>query len=207
MAKTSKTEATTPVDDASTPASTPATVLAADISVVGSIVPAAEGAPIAETQADEATPVSDTSVAEVEPVAETPAAETATSVEVGAVSAKAATHVVVYCNLPSGLSFRLPDGRKLTFQGYPVSRLVGADGQALPAGKFGKTRNVRIEDWEYIARTYAGCGYFQRTNPLLFAHPSEAEGDVIARELGETRSGLEQVDVRAAGGQTSPMDA
>ena len=58
-----------------------------------------------------------------------------------------------------------------------------------------------------IARTYAGCGYFQRTNPLLFAHPSEAEGDVIARELGETRSGLEQVDVRAAGGQTSPMDA
>lgn len=205
MVKTSKTETSTPAADASTPATTPETVLAADISVTGSIISAGEAAPVAETPTDETTPVADTSTAE--PDVEAQATEIATPAAVGVASAKAVTHVVVYCNLPSGLSFRLPDGRKLTFQGYPVSRLVGADGQALPAGKFGKTRNVRVEDWEYIARTYAGCGYFQRTNPLLFAHPSEAEGDVIARELGETRSGLEQVDVRAAGGQTSPVEA
>ena len=30
--------------------------------------------------------------------------------------------VTVYCNMPNGISFRVPDGRKLTFAGYPVSR-------------------------------------------------------------------------------------
>lgn len=61
--------------------------------------------------------------------------------------------VTVYCNLPSGISFRLPDGRKLTFAGYPAARLVSGDGTALPAGQYGKTRNVPLADWEYIQKT------------------------------------------------------
>lgn len=167
--------------------------------------PAAETAPQATGTAPAA--------AETQP-AETATAEEAQAVETAAPEAPAVaeqplatvTHVVVYCNLPAGLSFRLPDGRKLTFAGYPVSRLVGADGQALRAGKFGKTRNVRVEDWAYIAKTYAACAYLSASNPLLFAAASEAEGDAMARELAETRSGLEQVDVRAPGGQTRPLD-
>ena len=46
--------------------------------------------------------------------------------------------------------------RAVTFAGYPVSRLVSADGRALAAGKFGVTRDVSVADWEWIAAAYAG---------------------------------------------------
>lgn len=109
---------------------------------------------------------------------------------------KSALRVAVFCNMPNGISFRLPDGRKLTFKGYPVSRLVGPDGEALPAGRFGVTPNVLAEDWAYIQARYGQCSYFDPANPLLFAAASVAEGQAIARDLRSTRHGLEQIDVR-----------
>lgn len=113
--------------------------------------------------------------------------------------------VTVYCNLPQGLTFRLPDGRTVTFNGYSVSRLVGPDGQALPAGRYGKTRNVRREDWEWIFQTYRDAPYFRAQNPLVFAANTEEEGAAIARDLSSTRHGREQVDVRKM--QTQPYEA
>lgn len=101
--------------------------------------------------------------------------------------------VVVYCNLPSGITYKLPDGRTVTFEGYPVSRLVSADGRALAAGKFGVTRDVSVADWEWIAAAYAGTALFQ--NGLIFAEPDEASGAAHAKELGGTRHGMEQADV------------
>lgn len=104
--------------------------------------------------------------------------------------------VTVYCNLPSGISFRLPGGRKLAFAGYPASRLVSGDGTALPAGQYGKTRNVPLADWEYIQKTYGKAAYFNKDNPLLFAAASAAEGDAQAVDQSSTRHGMEQIDVR-----------
>ncbi|WP_288715235.1 hypothetical protein [uncultured Bilophila sp.] len=115
--------------------------------------------------------------------------------------------VTVYCNMPNGISFRVPDGRKLTFAGYPVSRLVGAEGEALPAGRFGKTRDVARVDWEWIQKTYGKAPYFDAQNPLLFAAASEREGDAIARDFASTRHGMEQIDVWENGGRTEPYSS
>lgn len=136
------------------------------------------------------------------------AAETAPEAKAAPVSGagKASATVTVYCNMPNGLAFRMPDGRKLTFAGYPVSRLVGAEGEALPAGKFGKTRDVARKDWEWIEKTYGKVPYFDAENPLLFAAASEREGDVAARDLASTRHGMEQIDVWGDGGRTEPYD-
>ena len=101
--------------------------------------------------------------------------------------------VVVYCNLPNGITYKLPDGRTVTFEGYPVSRLVSADGRALAAGKFGVTRNVSVADWEWIVATYGSTALFQ--NGLIFAEPDEASGAAHAQELAGTRHGMEQADV------------
>lgn len=113
--------------------------------------------------------------------------------------------VLVYCNLPQGLKFKLPDGRAVIFKGYPVSRLVGPDGQALPAGRYGKTRDVKREDWEWIFKTYRDAPYFSASSPLVFAAVTEAEGDAIARDFSSTRHGREQIDVRKM--QTQPYEA
>ena len=117
---------------------------------------------------------------------------------------RGASFVTVYCNLPSGVSFDLPDGRRLTFRGYPVSRLVDPDGHALPGGKYRKTPHVRLEDWEWIARTYAEAAYFDPNNPLLFATPDGVDGDAQAKDLASTRHGMEQIDVRNREAQTVP---
>lgn len=105
----------------------------------------------------------------------------------------AAGAVVVYCNLPNGITYHLPGGRTLTFEGYPVSRLVSADGRALRAGKFGVTCDVAVDDWNWIAATYADTAVFK--NGLLFAEADELSGASHARELSETRHGMEQADV------------
>ena len=101
--------------------------------------------------------------------------------------------VIVYCNLPCGITYTLPDGRTLTVAGYPVSRLVSADGRALPAGRFGVTRNVAAADWEWVAATYGNTALFQ--NGLIFAEPDGASGMAHAKELAGTRHGMEQADV------------
>lgn len=113
--------------------------------------------------------------------------------------------VVVYCNLPQGLRFTLPDGHAITFAGCPVSRLVGPDGNALPGGKYGKTRDVPRADWEWIYAAYQDAPYLSAHNPLLFAANSESEGDAIARDLSSTRHGREQIDPQKL--KTAPYKA
>jgi len=129
-----------------------------------------------------------------------------TAPDAGESRGSASAFVVVYCNLPQGLAFTMPDGRMVTFAGYPVSRLVGPDGDALPAGKFGKTRNVARDDWDWIYSTYRDAPYLDPRNPLLFAANSESEGDAVARDLKSTRHGREQIDPRA-GARTAPYRA
>lgn len=136
--------------------------------------------------------------------------ENATPTGLAQLVTPAATHVTVFCNMPSGISFRMPDGRKVVFKGYPVSRLVGPEGEALPAGKYGTTRNVLVGDWDYIRAHYSQCSYFDPENPLLFAADAgakgAAEGEAAARDLHTTRHGMEQVDVQNSQAvKTQPM--
>ena len=76
-------------------------------------------------------------------------------------------YVTVFANLHNAHEFNLPDGSVLTIKGYPVSRLVGPDGQALPGGVYGETYGVKAEDWEYVLKTYGDMDMFK--NGLVFA--------------------------------------
>lgn len=104
--------------------------------------------------------------------------------------------VVVRCCLPQDLTFTLPGGRKLTFKGAPVSKLVGLDGNYLRGGKYGETRDVPRADWEWVQKTYGKSRYFQTSPPLLFAEDDQASA--------EARHGREQVDVWDGQGNTQP---
>lgn len=110
--------------------------------------------------------------------------------------------VTVYCALPSGITFRLPDGRELTFNGVNSPR----GSRVLTAGRYGITPGVAKDDWEWVARTYAEVAYFTAQPPLLHACADPRDGDARAREVsGDTRTGMEQVDVHAeAATQTEP---
>ena len=99
--------------------------------------------------------------------------------------------------MPSGISFNLPNGKRLTFNGYPVSSLVGPDGEALPAGKYGVTNGVSREDWEWIRKTYAECAFFAPGRELLLATDKPEEARAMLKDHADVRHGLEQVDVTA----------
>lgn len=115
--------------------------------------------------------------------------------------------VVVRCCLPQALTFVLPDGRRLTFQGAPVSRLVGVDGGYLRGGRYGETRDVPRKDWEWVKKTYAKSRYFVTEPPLLFAGDDAESAKDRAVEQAEARHGREQVDVWEGGGNTTPETA
>lgn len=110
--------------------------------------------------------------------------------------------VTVYCALPSGISFRLPDGRELTFNGVNSPRGT----RVLTAGHYGITPGVDGEDWAWIAKTYAEAAYFTAQPPLIHAEADPRDGDARAREVsGDAKTGMEQVDVHAeACTQTEP---
>ena len=112
--------------------------------------------------------------------------------------------VTVRCCLPQDLLFSLPDGRKLTFRGAPVSKLVGLDGNYLRGGQYGETRNVPREDWDWVRDAYGKSRYFQITPPLLFAEDDPASAEDRAAEQAEARHGREQVDVWNGQGNTQP---
>lgn len=103
--------------------------------------------------------------------------------------------VTVLCNMPSGISFTLPDGKRITFNGYPVSNLVGPDGEALPAGRYGITEGVNREDWEWIRKTYAECAFFKEGQELILATDKPEEARAMLLDRANVRHGLEQVDV------------
>lgn len=107
------------------------------------------------------------------------------------------TDYFVYCNLPNGHSFALPGEKTWVFKGVPTSRLVGAQGESLPTGRYGKTGPVPADDWGYIRNTYGKMDMFKEGvhGPAIFADQDEAAGDARAAEYYRALSGFEQVDV------------
>lgn len=96
---------------------------------------------------------------------------------------------VVYCKLPCGYSFPMPDGRKVVLNG---SNHKNADDQPLTIVGYGRTE-VAVADWEWIAGTYAALKVFDENNPIIFAAEDKASGDAMAKEVGPSvKNGMEQ---------------
>lgn len=114
-----------------------------------------------------------------------------------------ANTVTVYCALPNGISFPLPDGRQLLCNGVNTPRDAAP---VLTAGRYGLTPGVPAEDWKWVRKTYGQAAYFTAQPPLLHAEADPREGDAKAREAsGDVVTGMEQVDVHAENAaQTEP---
>lgn len=115
--------------------------------------------------------------------------------------------VIVYCNMPNGLTFTMPGGKRMVINGYPVSKLVDGTGRPLRPGQYGKTYGIPADAWAWVEKTYSEAKYFSRENPLVFAAATEKEGDAKARDLMSTRHGREQIDVYSQDVATKPEGA
>ena len=95
---------------------------------------------------------------------------------------------IIYCKLPCGYSFPMPDGRKVVLNGSNHK-----DGEtSLTIVGYGRTE-VAIEDWEWIAEKYAALKVFNEDNPIIFAAEDTESGDAMAREVGPSvHNGMEQ---------------
>lgn len=102
---------------------------------------------------------------------------------------KTDTKVVVCLNLAHSLVFDVGD-KKIKINGSNEN-LRGANEGILSIGKFGESIIDR-QDWEEIVRQYGNMTIFK--NGLIFAQNDTASAREKAKELKDTRHGLEPVD-------------
>ena len=102
---------------------------------------------------------------------------------------KTDTKVVVCLNLAHSLVFDVGD-KKIKINGSNEN-LRGANEGILSIGKFGESIIDR-QDWEEIVRQYGNMTIFKRS--LIFAQNDTASARAKAKELKDTRHGLEPVD-------------
>lgn len=102
---------------------------------------------------------------------------------------KTDTKVVVCLNLAHSLVFDVGD-KKIKINGSNEN-LRGANEGILSIGKFGESIIDR-QDWEEIVRQYGNMTIFR--NGLIFAQNDTASARAEAKELKDTRHGLEPVD-------------
>lgn len=102
---------------------------------------------------------------------------------------KTDTKVVVCLNLAHSLVFDVGN-KKIKINGSNEN-LRGANEGILSIGKFGESIIDR-QDWEEIVRQYGNMTIFK--NGLIFAQNDSASARAKAKELKDTRHGLEPVD-------------
>lgn len=102
---------------------------------------------------------------------------------------KTDTKVVVCLNLAHSLVFDVGD-KKIKINGSNEN-LRGANEGILSIGKFGESIIDR-QDWEEIVRQYGNMTIFK--SGLIFAQSDTASARAKAKELKDTRHGLEPVD-------------
>lgn len=102
---------------------------------------------------------------------------------------KTDTKVVVCLNLAHSLVFDVGD-KKIKINGSNEN-LRGANEGILSIGKFGESIIDR-QDWEEIVRQYGNMTIFK--NGLIFAQNDTSSARAKAKELKDTRHGLEPVD-------------
>lgn len=113
----------------------------------------------------------------------------------------------VYCKIPAGMTFPLPDGRKVKLSGVPLAQLMDSQGRPLPGSGYGKT-TVAVDDWLYIRKTWGSLPAFRSANPVIFARAVGKGGEDQAVEQAGVTSGFEQIKVdgkdKAKGLKTEP---
>lgn len=113
--------------------------------------------------------------------------------------------VMVALNRTTGITFPMPDGRKVLIEGNAAS-LRGKEKGVLPVGAFGLTR-VNADDWAYIEKTYGPHMEIFKSG-LIFAQARKADAVDEADERAELRNGLEPVDVENdPKAQTEPLQS
>lgn len=100
----------------------------------------------------------------------------------------------VYCKIPAGMTFPLPDGRKIKLAGLPLARIMDSAGFPLPGSGYGKT-TVAADDWLYIRKTWGSLPAFKASNPVIFARAVGTAGDDQALEQASVTTGFEQIKV------------
>lgn len=100
---------------------------------------------------------------------------------------KVINKVYVCLNRPTGIVFKMPDGRKVRINGNGVE-LKGKESGVLKPGTYGMTL-IDTQDWEQIKATYGGMEIFK--NGLIFANESRASALDESEDKEELRNGLE----------------
>ena len=127
-----------------------------------------------------------------------------TAPEAASQATKADT-VMIALNRTTGISFKMPDGRKVLIEGNAAS-LRGKEKGVLPVGAFGLTR-VNADDWAYIEKTYGPHMEIFKSG-LIFAQARKADAVDEADERAELRNWLEPVDVENdPKAQTEPLES
>lgn len=111
---------------------------------------------------------------------------------------KVSKPVKVYCKLPNGIRYDLPDGRRVRLSGFygdersplQVSGLPGRD----TVMGFGVTM-IEADDWEQIVKDHGKSA--AHMNGLIFAAKDDKSGASEAREKEEEKTGLEPYDPAA----------
>ncbi|MFM0507661.1 hypothetical protein [Paraburkholderia sp. RL17-373-BIF-A] len=106
--------------------------------------------------------------------------------------------VKVYCKLPNGIQYQLPDGRRVRLVGmYGDERsplqVSGLQGRDAVFG-FGVTM-VDAEDWEQIVKDHGKSK--AHVNELIFAAKDDKSGASQARNNETEKTGLEPYDPQA----------
>lgn len=111
---------------------------------------------------------------------------------------KASKPVKVYCKLPHGIVYNLPDGRSVRLIGmYGDERsdlqVAGMPGRDSIAGH-GVTQ-VDADDWEQIVKDHGASAAHK--NGFVFAAKDDKSGEAQAREQESERTGFEPYDPNA----------
>lgn len=104
--------------------------------------------------------------------------------------------VTVYCKLPHGIRYNLPDGDVLRIVGalgadrskLLVSTAAGPDSFA----GFGVTPNVSAEAWAWVTEKYGKDAAHR--NGMIFAHEKAKDGQAEAKEKTAEKTGFEPID-------------
>jgi hypothetical protein len=106
--------------------------------------------------------------------------------------------VRVYCKLPHGIQYLLPNGKRVRLKGFYGDERSALQVSGLPGRDtffgFGTTL-VDAEDWEQIVKDHGKS--VAHKNGLIFTAKDERSGQSQAREHETEKTGLEPYDPQA----------
>lgn len=131
-------------------------------------------------------------------------AETTNEKQTDKTTADAAVTVKVYCKLPHGIRYTMPDGREVRLVGAlgderSALQVAGMPGRDSVAGH-GVTP-VAAEDWEQIVKDHGKSA--AHVNGFIFSAKTDKSGAAEAREKAAEKTGFEPYDPAAHPEDTS----